>query len=509
MLTTATQVLKSSMEQWNQLNAGLFQTGTSCYSRSVEQWSHLGAGLLQTGTSCYAYSMDEYLKTVRYNVYLFNRMMEAGVIPTMRSFFALERDITDPLLETFRGDRTLADAMEEVSARMQSAGKYQKLVRIFGRQLFGSATFTGETRLAENDFVTLTYIPPKVADESKPALFHVGGFLPYSDRIFRILPEANLFLPFLERGVGVYAMELKGDRHELGDVRVTLPRFIDTVDEMSRIAFSHNIGISRQRKMVLEGYCGLAMPALAFIAAKPKEADERFKLAMTMVAPVDGRECRILAKMVDKVPTHLFITQFTMSELLGGSYIDGDSMRLGMDIPLGSFFPKSPFGRFMRGWKLKELSSIDKIEDLDAGQRRELAGAYWISPENCKRFPMPVDLSRFATGLWLDGVEDDLRIPYVYKGRQLNLRTILDETKINVVGCYGGQDMVVPNQTAKPLIEGMGDRYTHVVHPEAGHISYVLSPEVWSKDHPKALDPNPIDLILEHYTQNAKAKGGE
>ena len=53
-----------------------------------------------------------------------------------------------------------------------------------------------------------------------------------------------------------------------------------------------------------------------------------------------------------------------------------------------------------------------------------------------------------------------------------------------------------PAKTASILVRLFGDRYTHVVHPWAGHISYVLSPKIWSPKHPKALAPNPIDLLL-------------
>ena len=62
-------------------------------------------------------------------------------------------------------------------------------------------------------------------------------------------------------------------------------------------------------------------------------------------------------------------------------------------------------------------------------------------------------------------------------------------------GIYGGQDKVIPDDTAHVLKDLFGDRYTHVVHPDAGHVSYVFSDEIWRRDHPKALDPNPMDLI--------------
>jgi hypothetical protein len=36
-----------------------------------------------------------------------------------------------------------------------------------------------------------------------------------------------------------------------------------------------------------------------------------------------------------------------------------------------------------------------------------------------------------------------------------------------------------------------------VVHPVAGHISYVLSPRLWKSSDPRSFRPNPIDLLLE------------
>ena len=55
---------------------------------------------------------------------------------------------------------------------------------------------------------------------------------------------------------------------------------------------------------------------------------------------------------------------------------------------------------------------------------------------------------------------------------------------------------MVPDSTAHCLMSVLGDRYTHVVHPHAGHISYILSPGAWGAKHKRRLDPNPVDLLL-------------
>jgi hypothetical protein len=134
-------------------------------------------------------------------------------------------------------------------------------------------------------------------------------------------------------------------------------------------------------------------------------------------------------------------------------------------------------------------------------QRREMAGAYWISPENAKRFPMPVDMVRLFVRLFRDGIGEDLVVPATHEGKPISLRRIVDETGIHLVGFYGEKDRVVPESTARVLQWGMGERYTHVVHRKAGHISYVLSPEQWDPRHPHAFEPNPLALLLARYRE--------
>lgn len=450
--------------------------------------------LFKTGADVTSRGMRELVKTMKTNTMLFNRMVEHGFGPTMQSLMEINADVTRPFLETLAGKKEPSELVEEVGQRVRSGGKYNRLITTLGEELFGSARFEGEEVLAQNEFLTLSYLPAKAGVPKRGALFHAGGFLPYSDLIFRFLPEANLFLPFLEAGVPVYAMELTGDRRRLPDQGiVTMERVIDSIEEMTEIAFEHNGG----EKMVMEGYCGLGMPSINYLAAKPKDADRKISKAFTMVSPVDGRQCKLVGELAKNMPDHMMWTQFTLTEL-HGKYVPGDVLRAGMDIPIGAFFPKTTFGRFMSGWKAKEYAEINEIGQLSGAQRKELAGAYWISPENCRRFPMPADLVEFSSRLWTEGVKDDLMIPYAYKGEQLSFQTIVDETEIKLYGFYGGKDVVIPGETGQVLEANVkGGRYTRVIHPAAGHISYIISPGCWKPEHKYALDPNPIDLLFD------------
>lgn len=471
---------------------------------SITHWSECGAKLRDRRGGLPRLGSEEMTRAFNMNFFLFDRFVEGALIPTMQSMASINRDISDSWVETIRGEKSLSAHLREMKARFGSGLRYDKLVGTLGRELFGSAKFMGEELLAENDFYALSYLPPKkgVAPQ-KAALFHAGGFLPFSDRIFRFLPESNLFMPFLERGVPVYAMELKGDKKELPNLGdCTLERHIDAISELSAIAFDHNQG----RQLMLEGYCGLGMQALSYLAAKPEEAEARFNVAFTMVAPVDGRKCEILDDMMSTIPRSMITAQNAISELFGG-YVSGDDLRTGLDLSLGSFFHKWPIGRFTAGWHSGEYARVETVEDLSPSQRKELAGGYWISPHNSRRFPMPVDLSSFASRLWTRGIVDDHEIPYTYKGERLSLETLRAKTQLEVIGFYGGRDVVVPDATAQAMQKTLKRRYTHVVHPKAGHISYVLSPETYNADHRHALDPNPVELALSRYAmRDAKRK---
>jgi pimeloyl-ACP methyl ester carboxylesterase len=436
------------------------------------------------------------LDVLGFQSYLAERFLSGGLMPSAQALVRIQADVAGSLLAACSGEKQLRQHFEEMSRKLISASRYHQLVTSMGRELFGSATFPGEVRLAENDFLTLTYIPPaQDAEQSDAALFHVGGFLPFSDRIFRFLPEANLYANFSRRGMPVYAMALKGTHHaERALNNFTTEAFIDMISEMSAAAYEHN----ERRKMIIEGYCGLGMPALCYLAAHPREAEERFNVAFTMVSPIDGRECEGIGQGVKATPADMRAAGFILSELTSG-YVPGQSLLFGIDVPFGSWFYKTVAGRFFTGWLHEGFADVQSVDDLDPRQRRELAGAYWVSAENIAAFAIPVDLARLSERLWVEGVSDDLELPCRYRGRRLSLRDIVEQTNIHLLGFYGGRDRVVPERTAHVLVRNLGDRYTHVVHPDAGHISYVLSPEMWEPGSDRSLDPNPVDLVLDRW----------
>ncbi len=432
------------------------------------------------------------IKALRLTTYATHQVLEGNVFPAMDAVVSMNEQWNASLLEALRGGQGLGGFARETRDRMRAGSRYERLMRIMGRELYGSARFAGETVLASNEYLKLTYIPPKDGVERQAvSLFHAGGGIPYGDRIFRFLPEANFYDRFLERGIPVYAVELRGDRFEINYSGLTLDRLIDTFAEFSAIAFEHN----ERRKMVLEGYCGHGMQTLAFVAARPEEADERFSVACTFVAPYDGRECTELSQLSLLTPDVAQEMSFAMTELMGG-YVHADAMRFSLDLGLKTLFHKTPLGHFSAGWAQTGYAKVRTIGDLDATQRRDLAGAYWISAESARRFPIPVGLARFASKLFTKGISKQGDIPFSYKGSPLSFQTILARTKLPLIGFFGGRDPMIPDRSAYVVMPVMGDRYTHVVHPNAGHISYILSPKSWAPGNPKGLSPNPVDLLL-------------
>lgn len=464
----------------------------------ANQMNDMTVNAFEKSFSKYFQGLEETLKTMGMGSFLVNRLFDGGVIPAINSTLEMEKDFTESVLQVLSGEKDWMTYIQEMYNRVYSGTRYEELVQTLGKEIFGSAVYKGEKRLIETDHFTLTYIPAKEGTtKQKAALFHVGGILPYSDELFRFIPEASFFDRFIERGIPVYAMELRGDKDTIKNYgNLNLEKVIDTVDEFSAIAFKHNEG----NKMIIEGYCGLGMQAMAFVMAKPKEVEERFKVAMTMVSPIDGSKTGTLAEMMLQMPQHMLLTQFTISSLMGG-YVSGDSLRRTQDLALRGFFPKTPFGRFVTGWKNKEYANVKKVSDLTLAQKKDLAGAYWISPQNCNRFPVPVDIAKYSSRLFRTGVNDNGDIPFVYKGQKLSFQTPLKQTKVEFVGFYGAKDRLVPEITAQVLKDLFKDRYSHVVHGTAGHVSYVLSPEVWDKSYKKPLDPNPIDVLLKLYNK--------
>lgn len=465
----------------------------------AEQINDVTVGFLENSVNHYFHGLEETMKTFGMRNFFLNRMFDGGVVPAINSLLEMEKDFTDSLLQSVYGEKNWFESAKEMRDRLVAGTRYNELVLKLGKEIFGKATFEGEKQLHEDDHFRLTFIPAKKGTTAtKMAVFHVGGILPYSDLLFRFLPEVNFFERFTEAGIPVYAMELKGDKDEIGANfgKLNLDRYVDAIKEMTDIAFKHN----QNEKLVLESYCATTLTAIAYVNALPKDADKKIKVFSTYVGPVDGSKCSVLSDMMTLLPQNLLLTHYTMANLTGG-YVTGDSLRRTQDMALKGFFPKTAFGRFVTGWKNKEYADVNTVADLSDEQRKDLAGAYWISPENCNRFPVPLDIARFSTRVFIEGVGSQGEIPYKYKGTPLSFQALLKETSIQMVGFYGEKDRLVPGETADILVKVLGNRYTKVVHKGAGHISYVLTPKVWDKKNPKALDPNPIDLITKLYNK--------
>lgn len=450
----------------------------------------IAARLLGSGGRVWDTAVDNALKSMRFVQYNSNAWFRGSVFPAADAVLLMNRSVRESLLQALRGEKDWTTFFAETNDRFRAGSRYERLVNTIGKELFGSATFANETVLAEDEFFRLSYLPP-TAEEQPVAIFHAGGSIPYGDRIFRLTADYNFYDRFLERGIPVYAMELRADRNELDASGVTIERLVDSIQQLSDVAFVHN----SKREMVLEGYCGHGTQALAYLAAKPEDAERKFHTYTTFVSPIDGTSCTRLADSVNSTPELVFRVQTLLWRLFGG-YVPGDALRLGLDTALEALFHKTALGYFSAGWMNQALPDVKSPDRLVPRQQLALAGAYWVSPDCARRFPVPLDISKFTTALFSKGIAPDGTIPYTYRGETLSLARVVEETDLRIISFFGGLDEVVPAKTASILVKLFGERYMHVVHPWAGHISYVLSPQTWSASHPKKLDPNPIDLLL-------------
>lgn len=454
--------------------------------------THKVGDLLARGGEMYFAGARDAVRMVGLTSYTGHKMVMGGVMPAMQAWIDMQSTLGSDLLGAMQGKTSLPDAMVQSTKRMRAGFRFYEMVHRHGPELFGSARFEGEQVLFEDDILRLSYMPPK-GEPAGLAIFHAGGGLPYSDRLFRMLPEANLYGRFLERGIAVYAMELVGERGKVNYRAFTLERLIDSIKHLSDLAFTHN----RQRKMILEGYCGHGMHALAYACALPEDAEAKFQAIATFVAPIDGTQCSELAEMSALTPSSLLSAEMALYKALGG-YVPGDSMAFGIDMTLGTLFHKTPMGHFRMGFDKPELADVSGIDSLTASQKRDIAGAWWITHENSKKYPIATDLVSYANALFTKGIGSDGTIPYQYKGKQLSFADLRNRSSLRLFGFYGARDAMVPDRTAHCLTQLFGERYKHVVHLHAGHISYVLSPKSWDANNPRALKPNPIDVLLAH-----------
>jgi hypothetical protein len=460
------------------------------------------ASLAKGGTALFDRGLKESLRAARAASSTWHAVLEADVFPAWESLLDVSAELSAKLGQAAEGERDLAGVSREATERLYAGARYADLVRSLGGALYGTATFPGEQLLDEDHYFRLSYLPPVGAAPRAPfALFHAGGTIPYGDRIFRLLPEYNFFAPFLARGIPIYAMELRGERAELDYGDLTLERYIDSLARHSTRAQAHHGG----GKLALEGYCGNGSQALAYLAARPDHAEATFGLFASFVTPVDGRACQALAAAIKDMPPGAAELSAARWEE-GDGYVPADYLRMGIDLNLRASFYKSTLGYFMAGWRRPELNAVRGIDDLTPFQRRDLAGAYWISADCARRFPVPIGIARYTARLFGEGVTARGELPASYRGASLSLERLRDETTLALIGFYGGQDPVVPDATGRCLEALFGRRYTHVVHPQAGHITYVMSPRAWDPSHARGLRPNPIDLMLEAWPSAASAR---
>lgn len=450
------------------------------------------AGALETGANMVDKVVDEGLTHLRYASWTANQWLDGNLLPSWEAGLKLQRSFRGSVLDVIAGKRGWKDLAKESGERLRAGVRFQRLMNTLGKEAYGSARFAGELELARDSGFKLSYLPPKAGVETEDvAVFHAGGVIPYGEGIFRLTPEYNLYDRFLERGMPVYVMEIAGDANDVKYAGITMDAIVRATERLSNIAFEHN----QRRKMVLEGYCGSGTQALAYLAALPADVDRKFSVFATFVTPIDGKKCGKLAEQVQRTPTGMADAQLGLWQALGMT-VPADTQRIGLDLTLGAVMMKSAFGYFTAGWLRDDLARVKTAADLTPAQRRDLAGAYWISPDSARRFPVPVDVSRYTARMFSEGVTPDGKMPWTFEGRALSLGDLATQTQIRSVGFFGSEDPVIPDRTGHVMMQILGDRYQHVVHVGMGHISYVLTPRAWQKGKPGAMTPNPVDAML-------------
>jgi len=377
--------------------------------------------------------------------------------------------------------------LSDWTERQRSAINFQRFVGTFGKELFGSAVYEGEKLLTENELFKLTYIPAKKGVQKRASLFHLGGFVPYSDNLFRLLPKANLFDRFIENGIDVYEMKLKCDTKHPNPhlLNLSVEQIIGSVHAFSDIAFAH----AGKQKMILEGYCGTGVHVYTSYLADIEGMARKFDLLLTFVSPLDARKCTIFEQM------HEILNYLNPEE----SSVDGRTISSLLDTIQERVFEKTPMGALVHGWKNKEYAKIEKIEDLSHRQQSELAAWYWLSLEHGSYYPLSKDLYAFYSRLFAQGVSEAGVLPYEYKGRILNLND-LKKTGVKVLAFLGDKDHLVDCHTADVLYDILGKRQAEVVvHEKTGHVAYIFNPNRWDRDDPRAFKPDIFETIFRNF----------
>jgi hypothetical protein len=436
--------------------------------------------LRESGTTAVR-AVQESLRATRAGLYFASRFVDGEALPALG------------FLESAVGQLAVSAEPpgESVLRRVRAGWRYPRLVRTAGRELFGSARFAGEQVIARSEHFTLSHLPPRRADGPAPfALLHVGGFIPYGDRIFRFLPEANLYDRFLERGIPVYALEQAGPSPSRPALQAaTLERIVAEIDDLGAAAARHH-----GARLVGVGYCGTALPLLAFCAGRPRRADALLSALLLFVAPIDARHCRPIVDLVNHLPRTAMAAALGSAGLVAGGP-GGRELSAVLDAALGTRFNKTALGRFSTGWATPTWADA-ATESLSPGQRVALATAFWLSTDNAARWPIPAAVASAFHRLYDEGVADDGRTGLTLDGQPLDLGRVARDTRLEVLAFYGERDTVVNEVSGRVLRKVLGPRYHHHVHRHAAHVSYVTEPELWQWQHPRRLDPNPIDALL-------------
>jgi hypothetical protein len=116
---------------------------------------------------------------------------------------------------------------------------------------------------------------------------------------------------------------------------------------------------------------------------------------------------------------------------------------------------------------------------------------------------LPVDLTRKAVYLYDKGVDASGKLGFKYKGREVSLRAIAEESELRLTAFFGSQDKLVQSESGQVMSKILGSRYRQVNHANAAHVSYVCFPSQWNKASPMAFQPNPVDVLVEEYGANA------
>lgn len=421
----------------------------------------------------------EYVKQSESFLDYYKKQIHANFIPAFEEMMQLTQINLNIKME---------DKVEEYSKRWKAAEVFEKLKDTYGPKLLGSAKYEGETPLGENELYAFNYIPAKKNKQKVASLFNVGGFIPYSDHLFRYLPEANLFDRFIENGIEVYEMKLKckNDEYNPHLLNLTIAKTIESVHKYSDIAFSHN----GNKKMILSGYCGTGINTYTSFLADQENMAKKFSMISTFVSPVDGSKCKIF----DEIYNILENSKYKITGM-----VEGYDLHNVFDLVQETAYEKTEIGNMIHGWKNPDYADVNKFEDLTPKQRAFITLWYWVSLKHGSYYPLSKDVCDFYYKIFREGVKEDGILPYVYNGKELNLHD-LKKYNMPVIVFLGDKDNLVVHETADILVKILGNLFTKILHEKTGHVAYILNPNRWNKNDPRAFKPDIIETILSKYT---------